>query len=417
MEEHRSSIDESSFPWVDISSAKDWKDMVKPVLPEYEARLAVELPKAFTNILRKAEKISGATEKINFVTSELAEVMHYLGDWRPINGGYIPRPLSTIASTRFGDCKDFSLATTAILRKLGFEANIALIMRGIDPLLSPNKLPNVTAFNHAIVWARDKDREYWIDPTNPTSFSQGILEDISDRPALILHPTNPVYTRTPQPQPSEAIYHFEIAKQAQGNNKFAAKGKALYGGRAALLFTGAELGDSKKTIDYKIISFMGDVQRMHDWKVGPYNLNSRIVSNLEFQFSFTEEIHGFRTSAGNGLNLELGWLLAGLLVETKDRVTDLYLGLPYDFQRKVEISRISILGSHDLSCKAESPWADIERKYQKTEAGIRVVDRVQLKSSRIRAKEISSPAYANFQRELRSCFEGSGAIYELKQGS
>ena len=264
MEEQRASINEGSFPWVDISTAEDWTSMVKPALAQYESRIEAELPKLFSHIRRRAEKLESSKAKIDFVTSELAESMHYLGDWRPINGGYIPRPLSIIASTRFGDCKDFSAATTAILRKLGFEANVALITRGVDPLLSPNKLPQVGAFNHAIVWAKDKDREYWIDPTNPSSFSQGILEDLADRPALVLHPQKPFLTKTPQPLPDEATYHFEMAKKATGNEHFSAKGKALYGGRAALLFTGAALGNSKKTIDYKIISIMGYVTRMNN---------------------------------------------------------------------------------------------------------------------------------------------------------
>ena len=127
-------------------------------------------------------------EKLNTVTSLLAENINYLGDWRPISGLYVPRDLEAIANTKLADCKDFSAATAAILRKLGMEAHISWVKRGLGAFESPTPLPTMTEFNHAIVRAVTSGRTYWVDPTNFSSFAQGIFPDIADKRTLTLDP-------------------------------------------------------------------------------------------------------------------------------------------------------------------------------------------------------------------------------------
>ena len=105
-------------------------------------------------------------DQIDFIVSSLIEKIRYLGDWRPIKGGHIPRSLSVIAKSSFGDCKDLSVSLAAILRKIGFKAQVALIYRDYAHHKSNEfTWSNMAAFNHAIVRAEINNKIYWLDAT------------------------------------------------------------------------------------------------------------------------------------------------------------------------------------------------------------------------------------------------------------
>ena len=79
-------------------------------------------------------------------------------------GGFKPRSISDIWSSRYGDCKDASHLLTVILGRLNVGACPALVNtvtgRGLD-----KALPNVTAFDHCIVRAEIDGRVWWLDAT------------------------------------------------------------------------------------------------------------------------------------------------------------------------------------------------------------------------------------------------------------
>lgn len=80
-------------------------------------------------------------------------------------GGYRPRPVRDIWSTRYGDCKDASVLLTAILRALEIDAVCALVNTFMRDAVG-QETPNVQAFNHCIVRVRLGEAVYWLDPTN-----------------------------------------------------------------------------------------------------------------------------------------------------------------------------------------------------------------------------------------------------------
>jgi hypothetical protein len=84
-------------------------------------------------------------------------------------GGFAPRPVSQIWETRTGDCKDASRLLASMLRRLGLEADPALVntVRGRS---LKEELPSLAAFDHCIVGLKISGQRYWLDPT---SFPQG----------------------------------------------------------------------------------------------------------------------------------------------------------------------------------------------------------------------------------------------------
>lgn len=77
-------------------------------------------------------------------------------------GGYQPRPISEVASTGVGDCKDKALLFVALARRMGFTAYPILLNSSdrVDP-----RLPSIEQFNHAIAVADVDGRPVYTDLT------------------------------------------------------------------------------------------------------------------------------------------------------------------------------------------------------------------------------------------------------------
>ncbi|WPY01325.1 Putative DUF3857 domain-containing protein [Candidatus Trichorickettsia mobilis] len=81
----------------------------------------------FLSTLKSASQKKDLSEQINEITTELHAKIKHFSDLRSIEGKFIPRNLALVEADQFGDCKDFALIFTKILRSLGYEANIALV--------------------------------------------------------------------------------------------------------------------------------------------------------------------------------------------------------------------------------------------------------------------------------------------------
>ncbi|RYZ79622.1 MAG: DUF3857 domain-containing protein [Proteobacteria bacterium] len=122
-----------SLPQVQFTTMKSWSTFAQGIASKYEAVLAdSNLPPMMQEIVSKAKLKQNDYDKIDIVTSELANQMTYSGNWSSVEQQFFPNTLKKIGSSKIGDCKDFATATVAMLRKLGIHADIALIHRS-DP--------------------------------------------------------------------------------------------------------------------------------------------------------------------------------------------------------------------------------------------------------------------------------------------
>lgn len=80
------------------------------------------------------------------------------------DGGFVPRGIEHIWGVRAGDCKDASRLLVALLRRLGVEADPALVNTWLGEDIDANP-PAANTFNHCIVRVRLDDQTYWLDPT------------------------------------------------------------------------------------------------------------------------------------------------------------------------------------------------------------------------------------------------------------
>ena len=411
--------DRNLFPWIKITTEKKWSKVFKHLASEYEKRIKEPLPKLHQSILKSAQQIkTGSEDQINSVISALIEKIRYMGDWRPINGGYIPRSLSVIAKTSFGDCKDFSVSLAAILRNLGFKAQVAAVSRNHTYHSSYDyKLPNIYAFNHAIVRAEIKGKVFWLDPTNSMTYARGIFTDIADRPAVILQYPKPKLQRIPKMYSSGAEYiltrNFEITKK----DLVKMKGSAHFKGRSAIPYTGMSLNNSKQSIDYMFINqAVGDISLLKKWKVEGYDLKSRIVKNFSVDIAYTIEkdnsdYFGNKTQLGPALYLGRIGALDRLNIRSQDRISDLFLGPPQKVTYISKLKNIKPLGKLKFNCNLKSKWFNIRRDI-KSRKPLIVKDTYEFKKPFIPARELKNPQFLQLQKGIQSCFKQFFIIYK-----
>lgn len=413
IDEQNMSFDGKLLPWVTISTLNQWPVLGAMLTPKYEEKINEKLPPFLETIAVEAEKKQTTIEKINTVTSKLSEAITYMGDWRTIKGACIPRSLTEIVKTKIGDCKDFSAATVAILRRLGMSAYAAIVYRGWEPNRSPNHLPALHQFNHAFVMVEEKDKILWIDPTNFSSYAQGIYPDIANREALVLKPSASMLLHTPalELKDSSMVLSEKISMPKAEFDIAEVSGELSVSGVFVLPLTGADLRFSKEIINHAIVRTIANESRVVNWHMSDYDLTSRVVSDVKLNFELTEKHTRLKTTAGDAFLLPSSNEVMTLLTKTKDRVTDLLFYDPGTYHRSILLPATSLIGS-ESACRVDSAWFKGTRNVSNTQNGIQVIDELIVKKNKILNSELKSDEYAKFQGEVFNCFGDTALVYK-----
>lgn len=184
-------------PWIQFSDFQSWaavaawgRDLFRlparpsPAIQRAAREIVGDAPAGPEQVRRV---IRAVEERIRYLSLALAESSHR------------PAAPEQVLSRRFGDCKDKALLATALLRALGFQADVALANPdgGDSPAAM---LPTSSAFNHAIVLATVDGLRYWLDPTR--LYQRGRLDDMAvhdSRYVLVLAPDTDDLTAVPTP--------------------------------------------------------------------------------------------------------------------------------------------------------------------------------------------------------------------------
>lgn len=410
VEEERVYLDDKFYPWIGVTTWRSWADFPKTTIAQYESILASPLPKKFEPILKAAEEKKTAVEQINTVTSMLNDVVRYVGDWRTVKGHYIPRPLIRITQSGFGDCKDFTVAAGAILKRLGYEVRAAWVWRGPGFVRLPLKLPTLP-MNHAILYAVKDGQEFWIDPTNSVSYAQGILEDIADRPALVLYPSGPVVKQTRAMKASDSLWEVKARLDFSALDRVKMAGTVKFEGRSAKDYTGASLYYAKENSDHYIANAIINVANLLTMKVGSYSLTSRIVEPFVTDFEFEEKWYPFMTTAGEGYIVSGAPWLEYLRFPPNTRVSDLDVGYPVVWRRELTVTGRKAVFNKEVECGADSTWVDYKRQIRKVGSQLKISESMAYKATIITNAEIKTPQFADFQRGVINCMQAPVIIF------
>ncbi|MFC5359253.1 DUF3857 domain-containing transglutaminase family protein [Azospirillum himalayense] len=174
-----------------IGSYRDWdaigqrfyEDAASKSEPTAEIRaLADEITRGITDRQEQARAI------YDWVSKNVRYFAVLLGQ-----GGYVPHDAGTVLANKFGDCKDHTVLTRALLAAKGIEADFALI--SVFPSHREPTVPAPEWFNHVILWLPEFNR--YIDPTAGHAAFGIVHRAIADKAVLRAGRNGVALTRTP----------------------------------------------------------------------------------------------------------------------------------------------------------------------------------------------------------------------------
>lgn len=179
-------------PYVAFSTGESWTALARAYSELVDERITGSPLDGFA---AAAETAPSQWERIAELLAAVHREVRYtgvqLGD-----AGIVPRTPAETLARRFGDCKDKAVLLTALLRREGIPAYLALLNAGFGPDVEP-ELPGLGIFNHAIVYVPGAS-PLWIDPTDPHTPLGALPLADTDRWALVAAPNTRGLIRTPE---------------------------------------------------------------------------------------------------------------------------------------------------------------------------------------------------------------------------
>lgn len=409
VDEQNAHFKASDYLWIATTSISQISELPRNTLKAYQKEIDSALPASFEKILSQAKLITSSTNQIDHVTSSLADLIRYVGDWRAVRSGYHPRSLKTIATSGYGDCKDFTVAAGAILSKLGYTAHAAWIWRGQYATFSPLDTPALDV-NHAILYLKKGTEIFWIDPTNRASYAKGIFPDIADRPVIVLEPSNPFFSRTHRPTATDGLVEINSEIDLSEDGTMLSSGTLELKGSAALPWAGSQLSASKKSLDHSLIRWVANADNLVDWTLNDYDLHSRLVQDLKFEFKTKEIWRPVQTSVGMGIMIPGPFYHGYFRFQRNNRKSGVRLDNPLTLVRKLKIRGRAISLKSKLECLGDTPWAGFEKKVWLDQGTLHFQDRIAVKQSAIEADSIPSLEFEKFQNSVLLCLQESVMI-------
>ena len=161
------------YPFVEWGEFANWHAVADWALPLYRLP-ATPTPRLRAAADQLAARYATAGERLAAALRYVQSEVRYLGiEVGP--GSHAPNPPELVLERRYGDCKDKTLLTVALLRQLGIEAQPALVHTSMRHAIEANR-PSPNAFNHVLVRARLDGQDYWLDPTHAPQ--QGGLDQL-----------------------------------------------------------------------------------------------------------------------------------------------------------------------------------------------------------------------------------------------
>ncbi|MDX9731272.1 MAG: DUF3857 domain-containing protein [Bdellovibrionales bacterium] len=414
------------LPSVIVSTKENWSGFASAIISEQERLLADPLPPALARI-RDQVKAEPTSRRMAVLAGLIAEEFRYFGDWRRRRGGHVPRSLREVVETEYGDCKDMSLAIVAIARSLGLKADIAWIWRSeLAPDESYYRLPNDYGFNHAVARVEDGAVQ-WIDATNPVATPGLIQSDIGDRPALVLRKSGSVLERTPRLRSEDAVSKVDLTLRVRGgqraraaNQVFDLQGRFTQSGRAAVRAEMALLYSPREQIEYQTARWLSRNERLEGYEITLPEKPSRVVRDFVVDAKFSIADLGLNTTAGVGFPLLRSEIIDLMLIDTRDRFSDIWLGAPGVYEETYRILGAKVVGQRKIACdlkfagsSANSSAEDmirLKRTISSNKQGVVVTTRHEVLKTTLSNRDLRTENYTRFQNQVRECFNRSAVI-------
>jgi tetratricopeptide (TPR) repeat protein len=183
-------------PVVAFSTAPPWEklsNLYGKLIDQKIQASPVSLPPGLSS---GSDLADTAVKLTRWVNSQVRYVGLELGQ-----NSIIPYSPQEILKRGYGDCKDKAVLLTALLRKAGYKASVALLWDGSNSDIFP-EVPGLDQFDHAIVWV-DAKTPLWLDPTSDYSRGTTLPPWDQNRRALVTKIGGEALLTTPSPVPQD----------------------------------------------------------------------------------------------------------------------------------------------------------------------------------------------------------------------
>lgn len=220
--------DQAHAPQVRISTMGSWNQVA-----DWSNKLVTPHLITDTNldVLIKdiAKNANTPEEKVKAVYQALQQKVRYVFAHAG-RGGYEPHDAFEVLRNGYGDCKDQTTLAVTMLRKLGINADPALLLTRSRGL--PDMSVTSVNFDHMIVHipAQENLQETWFDTSGDTTLFPGFSLGLEGQPALIVN-TNTKNIVTIKSLPSEQHFaHLDIVFDKYNGDKAEANFNMTFGG-------------------------------------------------------------------------------------------------------------------------------------------------------------------------------------------
>lgn len=409
-EDRAAFIARDQIPYAAVSTHDDFAAMVRETAAAWRKVLDASLPAAFEAVAEAAGREPGIAARLDAVTSGIAERVRYWADWRPVNGGFVPRPLETIAASRFGDCKDLSALAVAVLRRLGMTADVAWVSRGALPP-PPPVMASPDAFNHAVVRVAHENAVYWLDPTNPVSFSRGIFGDIAERYALVLDAGEPRMERVPLPEPAMNRFIGDTRLRIRPTGEGRVSSVLHLAGLQAANLTGSGRFLSEETLRHKILEWFAEGRRVLSGTVSPFDARSPVVRDIDLRIEAELEAVGVRASPGMSYRADVTPFELYKKIDPARHEGNFFLGLPGESRSIERIEEAAPVGRFPEPCSVASPWLDASLAIREEGRDVVIERRITGKRQVLTREEVRGEDFPRFQKAVRECFGDFAVVF------
>jgi hypothetical protein len=416
--ENASLFPDAKLAWLDVSNLKSFEEAGAKAAVGFDKILSAPVPERWKALFGpKPQTPLGKEEALTRLTAILRGItdnFRYFGDWRSVDGGYVPRPLAEVDQAGYGDCKDFAVMSTVAARYLGLTAEPVLVHRNVNPYQRAT-IPSLGIYNHAIARVQIPGSEawWWVDATNRIPQIGLVPLDIAGRSALSIGP-KPGRIEIPRDDADHSTQTVAITidPSAAPDNRFSVD--VSMSGEIGWSIQNQLLSKSQKQIEEFLIGFLGvPVSDAKDFKLAKMTSAPDDPYTVAFRFDVTQ---------ANGLwrSGDLKILPVIMFGDPHFRIMDAVpeergSDLMMDALKHVTVTQKVAAGSFaeavgsPQSCTVKTPWLEYSRKVV-TQPEFSVVDEYRMLKYRIAADEIKTPEFSKAQRELRDCLKGMRVV-------
>lgn len=366
-----------------------------------------ELPPLFKEIMEAALKEKNEEDQIKYVVSNIMKNIQYISDVRDVKKQVIHKSLKSITETKYGDCKDYSISSAAILNQMGYDVSPAFIYSSSIPPFDPFFVPPM---NHAIIKIKSKKGKiYWVDTTAKPCFIQAPLNFDANRRVVVMTKKGPqiekirANTYKDENIIKEIRYDYINDNFIKTNVSFEMKGLAAFYFHNMVYKTHS----IQELIEYMTNNNInnGNISDLKVIEMPDLFKSNVCMDNVKFSFGYNTkliELMPYKSNFGNGLMLYLPKQLTDIIFFKQT------LSFNIDYPKTTKIIHIyknmKINNPESLNLDYKNKWISIKRvvSFNEKKNESRIEETFQIRKNTVTYKEINTEEFKEFKEFIKN---------------